>query len=81
MNPKDYRVLAAWGKMIGSSAEYILIQQERAAREGAPGNATYRSPAEGWRTLKHVTNTGTKAYFYLNHPFMARKAWGPLYGA
>lgn len=52
-----YPCIWAWGKMMGSSSGYISDQIERARREKAPKNATFRQASDGaWATYDETVS-------------------------
>lgn len=47
--PKQYKHIRAWGKMLQSYDYYIEAQQEQAAEDGAPLDATFKGQDGTWR--------------------------------
>lgn len=80
MKNTDYKIIAAWGRFMGSFSYYIRDQQELCAFEKAPEDAIYRRDAKpgqaaGWRRLTDVTNSDPVWYFYINHPDLLKRAY------
>lgn len=57
---RDYKHIAAWGRFMGSFAEYIEDEQRRAADSDAPLNAVYQNADGTWETINGVTDAGVK---------------------
>jgi len=57
-SPSEYKAIAAWGIKMGSFSYYIMNEQNRAFKEGAPVDALYMSSMEecGWVTLSTLGN-------------------------
>lgn len=69
-SPEEYVYIRKWGEMLYSHPAYIRETQERAAREGAPLNAVFRSAdAEdadtAWRTTETISSPGARAFLGL----------------
>lgn len=62
--PKDYKHIKAWGKMMGSFPYYIKEQQAKAAQENAPLDAIYKSHdaelEQPWRRHSQIQNENTR---------------------
>jgi hypothetical protein len=60
--PRDYHHIRAWGELLKSFPYYIQTQQELAAREQAPVNATFRRDNGTWATADEITRPGVQGY-------------------
>jgi len=57
---EDYRAIAAWGKIMGSYASYVLTEQNIAADQNAPIDAVfYCLSRERWIRIGEIENTNT----------------------
>ena len=57
--PKEYRHIRAWGRMMGSFEYYIRNQQNEASDDNAPLDAVYKK-GDGWHVYSDVTNAATR---------------------
>ena len=51
--PSDYKAIALWGKETGSYDYYIKDEQDRAASDNAPLDATYKRDGT-WRCVSDL---------------------------
>ncbi len=59
--PGEYVWILRWGKMMASNSGFIKRQQQKAADDGAPLDATFEKYGEGggtgeWSTIGDITN-------------------------
>jgi len=59
--PRDYKHIAAWGKMMGSHRYYIDQQQAMAASDNAPIDAVYYNDRDKKWTVIGDCNANTQA--------------------
>lgn len=55
----DYLYIRAWGRMLGSYADYVNAQLDTARKDKAPQDAIYKSE-HGWRRFTDVTSPFTQ---------------------
>ena len=61
--PRDYRHIKAWGRLLGSDAPYVERQQQKAADEQAPIDATFqRYGSTSWATVQDIKDKGRRDY-------------------
>ncbi len=61
MRPHDYVYIQAWGAILSSHDYYIRDEQEKAAKDNAPTNATYFSKTENrWHTADDIIDPITR---------------------
>ena len=71
--PKDYRYIKAWGRMMGSFAYYIRDEQAKASKDNAPLDAIYYKSEDGWHVYSEVTNQETRRAMEYYLTYMDRK--------
>lgn len=52
--PKDYTAVDFWHRRTGSFQYYIDDQQEKAARDNAPLDATYKDESGNWNQMSKL---------------------------
>jgi hypothetical protein len=59
--PKDYKHIDAWGRMLGSYSYYIVGEQTKAAEDNAPLDAIFYDDREKrWHTYEEINSPSTK---------------------
>lgn len=59
--PEDYKAIAIWGRRMQSFEPYVKRQQELAAEENAPLDATFQRSPGDWATVSGMGNAELKA--------------------
>lgn len=68
--PEEYRMIARWGRWLGSLRDYIENEQKKAAEAGAPVDAIfYNKTDKRWDTASELTP---------NHKFLRAVETGKL---
>ena len=55
---KEYKTIAAWGRMLGSNGSYVNQQINRAKEDNAPATAIYERDGE-WSTIADIESRDT----------------------